>query len=54
MIKEMKKIKEPKNLFKVTLNDRTKIIVKSDPDTLEALFQANKIYEWTGVTVYKI
>lgn len=49
----MKTVKNT-TLYQVMLNDRTKIIVKSNPDTLEKLFQANKIYEWTSLTIYKI
>ena len=43
----------PKNLFEVMTNDRERIIVKSDPDTLEEMFINDLIYEWRDLTIYK-
>ena len=42
-----------KNLFEVLTNDRERIIVKSDPETLENMVFNDQIREWNILTVYK-
>ena len=42
-----------KNLFEVLTNDRERIIVKSDPETLENMMLNNRIHEWSVLTIHK-
>lgn len=48
------KVYHPKNLYMVMTNNRERIIVKSDPDTLENMVLNDVIYEWNLLTAYKL
>lgn len=49
----LKKTKIYKNLYEIITNDKQRILVKSTPDELEKAFQEGKIWEWSGLEIYK-
>ena len=44
----------PKDLYKVTTNNNNTVIVKASQETLETMFKANSIKEYTCLKVYKV
>ena len=44
----------PKDLYKVRTNDNRTVIVKASQETLEDMYKANSIKEYTVLKVYKV